>query len=81
MRRFVEEEAVPDAISLSRPRRAWTYDPHLALREAIHRNNGGVSRSVDEVAALDPAWEHDVATAWAWYKFHRDALSNPWMQG
>jgi len=71
---------MPDAIEFARPRRPWTYDPYLALREAIHRNHGGVSRHPEEVAAIDPAWDHDVAHAFEWLKFHRDALKSPWGQ-
>lgn len=63
-----------------RPSKSWTYDPFLALREAVHRDFGGKSRQPEEVAALDPDWERDVTQAWEWLKFHRDALKNPLMQ-
>jgi len=45
----------------------------LVIREAMHRENGGKPRTPEEVAAIPPDWDEDIAQVMDLLDFQRNA--------
>lgn len=72
--RIAAEEGKQRLVLTEEPDWGFHYSEDLVIREALHRYHGGKPRLPEEVAAIPPEWDDDIARALDLLQFQRDAL-------
>lgn len=81
-----ERKLDPRALRTVRPSEGnprLRYHPYLTFRAALRweRSEFRHMPTLDEITAVDPVWENEVAIMHEWLKFHRDYYRRPqWLQ-
>ena len=74
--KIVEQEGKHKRVLTEKPDWRFHFDPGLALREVLHRENGGVPRLPEEVAKTPVTWDEDLYLMSQLLQFQRDALDD-----